>query len=207
VKKIQELEAQRDTHLEEIKAHAAKLRGVLEDRDAFLRESRAREEQAFKEKMRDGAQVERIQKAIDRIYGMVPVEVARELGRCESAVREIEGRRYRLEKELRAAKYALEHPPKWPLASTPLVWESRAREEEASKERPRDRAEAERKKYVQELEENRQALEEALAALGTEFEDAQKALAVAQERREEALAALEDEAQAELAALDAPASA
>jgi ATP-dependent Zn protease len=173
-KALRELEAKRDAALARVKDHAANHRAILDQRDEFMKESLAREQGSLKAKAKDGAEVVRWQRALDRIMQKVPIEISKDISRREAEAKKLESRNRELGRDLHNATWELEQLHK--VSPTDKLASKAALERRVA--------------IAGLLEENK-----------SDLEDARKGLAAAEQIKRDAIESLVKEAEAELAAL------
>lgn len=179
-KALKDLEGLRDAALEKIKTRAGKLRAILDERDRFLKESYAREQEEHKAKARESGDVVKFSEAISRVEAKIPQEVSRDLQRREGEIRELERRKKEHGRELHGVKHDLTTLERRPGPRDQIVFRT--------------------------LRDQVAALEALVAEVDVDLDDAKKGLEAAQTIRRETLDGLVEECEKELAAL-VPASA
>lgn len=171
---LRELEQLRDVALAKIKDRASKIRAILDQRESFLKESYAQEQEELKAKARESAAVTRAQQALDRIQAKIPTEIERDLSRREAEIRSIESRKATHERELHGVKHDLGELMR------------RGTRDQVAPKMLRDQA---------------VALEGLIAEAELSLDESKKGLDAARTSRREFLEGLQDEARSELAAL------
>jgi hypothetical protein len=198
---IKRLEAIRDERMAALKGCTMRHRQVLEERESLLRSSRSDEDQVTRDKLLAGAEVSKVQEALDRVLARLPQEITRDIGLLESQVHVLEGKRHRLTRERDAAKLSAGRVHD---AARSLALMSVSR---AVLDGPKGKAAiaAHEEAAKKELAENLAFVEASLGITERELDTAKTALAEAQARRQKALASPEliEAAEKELAALEA----